>query len=139
MPARMILPLILGLLFLPVFPQDEPPPSTGDTSEVSDYAADLITKAEEGDASAQSVIGIAYEWGTIVAQDYEEAIRWYRAAAEQGDAFAQRRLGWLYYNGEVVPQDYKEAVRWYRAAAEQGDSSAQWSLGDMSYNGEGTP
>ncbi len=50
MPARMILPLILGMLVLPAFPQDEPPPTTEDTSE-SDDIADLITKAEQASQS----------------------------------------------------------------------------------------
>ena len=43
--------IVLGMLVLPVFPQDEPP-TTGDTSEVSNIA-DLIAKAEQGDSVAQ--------------------------------------------------------------------------------------
>jgi TPR repeat protein len=41
-----------------------------------------------------------------VAQDYGEAMRWYRKAADQGDATAQAAIGWLYEHGEGVAQDY---------------------------------
>jgi len=77
--------IILGMLVLPVFPQDEPPPTTGDTSEVSDSIADLMKRAEQGDASAQYLLGSGYEYGLGVSQDYREAIRLYRAADSRRD------------------------------------------------------
>ena len=61
------------MLVLPVFPQDEPPPTTGDTSEESDYIADLMKKAEQGDASAQFNLGVMYDDGQGVPQDYIQA------------------------------------------------------------------
>src|SRR6516162_11000778 len=45
--------------------------------------------AEQGDASAQSNLGVMYEQGRGVAQNYREAMRWFRLAAMQGDASAQ--------------------------------------------------
>ena len=139
MTARMILPLILGMLVLPVFPQDEPPPTTGDTTEASDNIAELMKKAEEGDASAQYRLGFMYDAGQGVPQDFREVVRWYRAAAEQGHVSAQFNLGFLYFMGEAIPQDYKEAFRWYRASAVQGNSKAQNSLGAMYRAGRGVP
>ncbi len=131
--------IILGMLVLPVFPQDEPPPTSGDTSEISDAIAELMKKAEQGDASAQVNLGSIYYNGQGVPQDYKEALRWYLSAAEQGNATAQFNMGVIYYKGQGVNQGYKEAVRWYRAAAEQGDASAQYGLGSMYYNGQGVP
>jgi len=127
--------IILGMLVLPVFPQDEPPPSAGDTSEdiVRGLIAEVRKKAEQGDIFAQHTLGSLYELGMGVPQDYREAVRWYRAAAEQGYASAQYQLGEEYYDGEGVPQDYQEAVRWYRAAAEQGHTLARSYLGFMYY------
>jgi uncharacterized protein len=58
--------------------------------------------------------------GLGVAQNYAEAVRWYRAAAEQGLGQAQVNLGVMYRQGLGVAQDNAEALRWYRAAAEQG-------------------
>jgi hypothetical protein len=80
-----------------------------------------------------------YHAGQGVAQDYKEAVRWYRLAAEQGNALAQVKLGLMYDKGQGVAQDYTEAVRWYRLAAEQGDASAQFNLGLMYYAGQGVP
>ena len=77
-----------------------------------------------------------YGNGRGVAQDYAEAVKWYRLAAEQGDASAQSKLGAMYANGQGVAQDYAEAVKWYRRAAEQGVAIAQTILGLMYGNGE---
>ena len=72
-----------------------------------------------------------------MAQDYKEAVKWYRLAADQGDASAQFNLGVMYDNGQGVAQDYKEAVKWYRLAADQGFASAQFNLGVRYANGQG--
>ncbi len=139
MPARMILFLISGMLFLPVFPQDGPS-TPGDTSEVSDDIVGLMKRAEQGDAFFQHLLGSNYEIGReAVPRDYQEAVRWYRAAAEQGYMLAQFDLGQMYDEGQGVPQNYKEAVRWYRAAAEQGFMLAQFNLGQMYDEGQGVP
>ena len=122
--------IILGMLALPAFSQDEPP---------TDNIADLMKKAEQGDASSQFSLAFSYHLGLGVSPDHEEALRWYRAAAEQGYMPAQETLGDMYYNGNGVPQDYQEAVRWYRAAAEQGDADAQNNLGVMYNKGQGVP
>jgi TPR repeat protein len=37
--------------------------------------------------------GVCYEQGTGVAQNLEEAVRYYKLAADQGDAGAQKNLG----------------------------------------------
>ncbi|MDA0221360.1 MAG: tetratricopeptide repeat protein, partial [Proteobacteria bacterium] len=41
--------------------------------------------AEQGNAYAQSILGVMYYEGTGVPQDYAEAVRWYRLAADQGN------------------------------------------------------
>ena len=89
----------------------------------------LRTKAELGDADAQARLGLIYQRGLDVPQDYQEAARLYRAAAEQGHLMAQYSLGGMYYTGQGVPQDYEEAIRWYQDCAEQGNVPAQNNLG----------
>ncbi len=54
-------------------------------------------------------------------QSWEEAVRWYRAAAEQEMPRAQCNLAWCYEYGKGVEQNWKRAVHWYRQAADQGD------------------
>ncbi len=94
--------------------------------------------AAKGDANAQFNLGVMYDHGHGVPQDYVEADNWYRLAAEQGNADAQTNLGsYFRLGGHGVPQDYKEAVRWYRLAAEQGDAGAQNNLGLMYESGHG--
>jgi len=73
--------------------------------------------AEQGYPSAQFDLGSAYHNGQGVPQDYQEAIRWYRAAAEQGHSKAQNNLGNMYDKGQGVPQDYVQAHLWYNLAA----------------------
>ena len=72
-----------------------------------------------------------------MAQNYHEALKWYRLAAAQGYAPAQNDLGTAYEKGQGVAQDYLQAVKWYRLAATQGNQSAQINLGTMYENGTG--
>ena len=95
--------------------------------------------AEQGNAKAQTNLGVRYLNGRGVPQDDAEAVRWFRQAAEQGHAKAQFNLGLMYATGRGVPQDDAEAVRWCRLAADQGDASAQFNLGVMYRDGEGVP
>ncbi len=104
---------------------------------MKDEISQLRMSAEQGDAEAQNLLGVCYENGQGVEQDYEEAARWYRKSAEQGFAMAQANLGGCYYFGNGVEQDYREAVKWFRKAAEQGVALAQRWLGNCYLNGAG--
>jgi TPR repeat protein len=97
----------------------------------------LKTLAEKGDAEAAVKLGQLYEKAKGVAQDYGEAIKWYRKAAEAGNSYGQVNLGWMYQNGFGVQRDYAEAVKWYRKAAEAGNSYGQVNLGVLYENGQG--
>ncbi len=101
--------------------------------------AALKQQAASGNAEAQCGLGIMYESGTGVPQDFAQAAIWYRKAAEQGDSDAQYNLGRAYALGEGVLQDYAQAVVWTLKAAEQGDSDAQYSLGFAYDVGQGVP
>lgn len=95
-------------------------------------ALDLLEVAEQGDVNAQFNLGVMYDQGLGVPQDYAEAIRWYRMAAEQGDDYAQLNLGLMYIAGQGVAQDYAEALRWFEKGAEggsvEGANSLAWVL-----------
>jgi TPR repeat protein len=92
--------------------------------------------AAEGDARAQSMLGLLYYRGHGVSQDYNEALRWFRQAADQGNAAAQFYLGVMFFEGQGVPQDRAEAVNWLRRAADQGHAQAQYNLGLFYAKGE---
>ena len=102
--------------------------------ERSDYATALRAfrvLAEQGLAGAQFSLGVMYENGQGVPQNFAAAVPWYRKAADQGHAAGQYNLGFMYSRGDGVRLDYAMAVKWYRMAAEQGDASAQYNLGVM--------
>jgi TPR repeat protein len=97
----------------------------------------VLRRAEEGDADAQVTVGTAYLRGEGVAQDYPEAVKWYRRAAERGNYCAQFFLGWAYAYGRGVTRDDAEAVKWFRRAADAGHPDAQIFLGRAYTNGIG--
>lgn len=94
---------------------------------------ELKTKAENGVPEAQYTLGIRYETGDGVPENYTEAVRWYRLAADQGYAEAQYDLAVSSYRD----QNFAEAMRWWRLAAEQGHAFAQFNLGGLYSLGEG--
>jgi uncharacterized protein len=78
-----------------------------------------------------------YATPTGVAQNYGEAMKWFRNAAEQGHVGAQGLLGDAYRSGQGVPK--AQAAAWYLKAAEQGASAAQTALGFIYRDGQGVP
>jgi uncharacterized protein len=98
------------------------------TAQSGANLAETKTKAEAGDAEAQSNLGWAYYNGDGVVEDAVEAVKWFRRSAEQGNASGQNRLGVAYHYGTGVPKDVAEALAWYRRAADQGFVQAQLNL-----------
>lgn len=81
---------------------------------------EMLQLAEAGDAELQFSLGVMYEHGEGVRQDYAEAVRWYRKAAEQGQAESQYNLGLMYEKGKGVPKNRKVAKEWYKKACDNG-------------------
>jgi hypothetical protein len=91
--------------------------------------ADIMARAEQGNAEAQYSVGLMYQGGRGVPQDLAEAAKWYRKSAEQGYPPAERSLGSMYQGGYGgLAKDDVEARRWLSKAAEQGDSLAKFAL-----------
>jgi TPR repeat protein len=111
-----------------------------DAYNKGDYATALrewTLLAEQGNASAQTLLGAMYNEGQGFLQDYKTAVKWWRLSAKQGNAVAQYNLGLMYGAGQGVLKDYKTAVKWYRLSAEQGNADAQSNLGVMYATGQG--
>ena len=81
------------------------------------------------DPAAQFNLGVFYESGQVVEQDFAEAVKWYLAAAEQELGDAQCNLGLCYQTGRGVQKSASEAVKWFIKAARQGNKTAQHNLG----------
>ena len=84
--------------------------------------------ALQGNAEAQSNLGVMYENGHGVSQDYAKALELFRKSADQGNAEGQNGLGVMYANGLGVQEDHKLAVEWFRKSADQGNAEGQKNL-----------
>ncbi len=74
-------------------------------------------RAERGDDMGQYFLGVMYDLGRGVPQDYAEAAKRFRKAADQGLPEAQLNLGVMYGKGRGVPQDLVSAWIWFDRAA----------------------
>jgi hypothetical protein len=92
--------------------------------------------ADQGNARAQSILGLLYYHGQGVQQDFAAAATWFGKAADQDDATAQAHLGVMFFEGQGVPQDKAQAMSWIRRAADLGDPESQYNLGLSYENGE---
>jgi uncharacterized protein len=117
-------------------------PPTVDTSENTRAEDEATAKevrksAEAGNASAQYRLGLLYDGGVGVPQNYRQAKEWFEKAAKQGHVGAQADLGTLYLRGAGAPQSAQMALFWFRRAAEQGDVLSFAQLGWMYAEGLG--
>ena len=65
-------------------------------------------------------LGLIYESGRGVRQDYVEAVKWYRLCADTAYDNCQLHLGRMYSEGTGVPQDLVIAHMWLNLAASHG-------------------
>jgi len=93
--------------------------------------------ALQGHSDGQNNLGILYQKGQGVKQDYELAFHWFMKSAEQNNVTAQYNLGNLYQRGLGVAQDYNQAMQWYKKAAAGGIIMARLQIAEMYYEGAG--
>ena len=100
----------------------------------ADTAAAIRTAAEQGDAQAQYALGTMYRDGQGVAQDYTQALLWWRKAAELGVIDAQLALGNIYAGGTGVARDHVQAYMWFHIVTQQSEDA--WLRGIAGSNRE---
>jgi len=110
----------------------------GVAQNFSEAAHWYLMLAKQGDAPAQTSIGLMYARGYGVKMDPEAARKWWTLAAVQNEPGAQFNLGLIYSNGNGVAQDYAQAFRWFHEAAMRGHVQAQHNLGMLYHEGKGT-
>ncbi|MCL2713457.1 MAG: SEL1-like repeat protein [Alphaproteobacteria bacterium] len=84
-----------------------------------------------GDPVAQHNLGVMYEEGKGVTQDFAQALSYYRKAADQGYAPAQTSLGRMYAAGRGVARDDAQAAMWFRRAAGEAAAPAATASGPV--------
>ena len=71
------------------------------------------------------IVGVQYENGLSVVENYSEAMKWYRKAAQGDSIAALYNIGSLYEAGLGVTRDMVEARKWYEQAAAKGYTAAE--------------
>jgi hypothetical protein len=125
-----------------------------DSGESAQYALDLAVAlekledwagaasayaqaAEAGSLDAAVSLGVLYQGGQGVPQDFDRARMLYEPAAEAGHPRALNNLGLLYVRGDGVPQDYEKAAGLFQQSADGGLKQGMSNLGVMYENGFG--
>jgi len=123
------------------------------------YSAELVKKAEAGDATAQLKLADCYSQGLGVAANKAKALELYIAASKKYDEAsykaqklitsyelqasavnpeAMRVLGKLYQDGDGVKKNLEKSFSYFKSSAELGNVAAQMNLGHCYLNGLGT-
>lgn len=108
-----------------------------------DYAkalAVLEPAANKGNATAQNILGDAYDAGNGKPIDYLLALKWWQKAAKQKFAKAEYNLGLMLSQGRKgVPGDFPTAEKYLRRAMAQNNADAHNQLGLIYTKGWGRP
>ncbi len=91
----------------------------------------LQKRAEDGDATAQTLIGNMYFYGYHFDRDYDQAEKWYERAVKNGDAFAGERLRVV----QRMPKDRRKTIKsMSRGNISNDDSIAKASVAEFAGN-----
>ena len=108
-----------------------------DRPDNPDYSALLEHRqdAAKGDAGAMFSLGVLYEAGTAVEQNYQIARQYYLFAAKQNHPEALLRLGIFYQFGLGVAISPDAALDYYQQAADHYQPNGWTKIGSMYLNG----
>jgi TPR repeat protein len=109
------------------------------SSRYEDCMAQLKKSAALGNALAMNNIGLLYQSGIGVVQNYDSAIYWYQKSAALGNGMSNTSIATLYYTGKGVERNYETAFRNFDLANKNEDLTyAQLSgLGSCYLYGQG--
>ena len=86
--------------------------------------------AAAGHAEAMGRIGLMYQFGNGVAQDYASAKRWYEKAIAAGDSDGYWFIGDLYeQGGPGIEKNWATSKRWYEKAIATGHNDGYRAIG----------
>ncbi|MBE6074259.1 MAG: hypothetical protein E7202_06980 [Selenomonas ruminantium] len=98
---------------------------------------DMIGEANSNDSFAAYEMGLRFEEGRGVDQDYAAAQEYFLQAAANGHVEAQIKVG-QYYRDGTVTRDLVRACQWFSNAAMQQSAEGQFLYGLSLMNGMGT-
>lgn len=91
----------------------------------TEYCEELVKLAEDGNAEAQTNLGLCYLKGEGVTQSFEDAAKWFDKSANQNDAEGQYLLACLYSKGKGVQVNSQKSFKLLMESAQQGHADAQ--------------
>ena len=100
-------------------------------------AEKYLERAKKGYESAQYIVGMYYELGSVFPKDEEKAAMWYEKAAKQGHADAQSKIALFYLLGKGVEENGEKAAKYNIKAVEQGSVLAMHNLASQYAYGVG--
>ena len=80
--------------------------------------------SDQGQIEAKTALGIKYDKGLGVPQNYKKAVNLFHQAAQRNDPIAQYHLGVKYVNGHGIQQNPVEAYIWFAIAFNNGNELA---------------
>lgn len=83
--------------------------------------------AENGNSTAQVYLGMMYQDGKGVLQNYQSAFKWVELSAKQGNRFGHLRFGRLFRDGIGTRKDLVRAHMWFNLSAHNGDERGRSS------------
>lgn len=129
-----IISIILSLLFCTLTAKAQ-----DDISDDTEYFAQTVNEAMQGDVVAQYFVGVMYYNGKGTTKNDAKAFEWYLKAARNGNSGGQTAVGSCYLTGTGTLVDKSKAFYWFLKAAQQGDMSGQDYVGWCYENGVGIP
>lgn len=109
---------------------------TASLAERDEAAARLIKIAEDGDCSAQYLVGKLYQDGPVLIPDNVVALGWFEKAARQSHAAASYEMGKLLLSDDPEIHDPRYSIQWLEYAARLGNDRAAYWLGKEYLEGE---
>ncbi len=84
----------------------------------------LTRSAEQGNVTAELILGLLYFRGEGITKDLTTAKEWFAKAGHHGNAEAQYYLGIMFLRGLGVPVDREKAYVWLNLSKAQGNEEA---------------
>ncbi|ODS56470.1 MAG: hypothetical protein ABS36_08800 [Acidobacteria bacterium SCN 69-37] len=97
-----------------------------------------LSRATDGDASAQIAVAEMYRTGNGATKDEAQALIWYLKAAESGLPEAQFKAAVMFHEGMGTARDNARSFIWLNKAAASGHAHAEAMLAVSYQFGEGT-
>lgn len=105
----------------------------GESFEMSQWLRKIRKQAEEGNAAAQYIHGVALVSDPDDKKPWSEALPWLTKSAQAGLAIAQYELGESLWAGRGCEADPVKAMEWLQMAARQEEPNAQLSLARIAF------